>query len=68
MIAPVPVHCFSITFGSETCFGHSHCFCLKRFRLMTLKMILKKRGVTSVHSQVFMTLRIIAKPILTLDN
>ena len=50
------------------CFGHSHCFCLERFRHMTLKIILKERGVTSVHSQVFMTLRIMAKPVLTLDN
>ena len=33
---------------------------------MTLKMILKERGVTSVHSQVVMALKIMAKPVLTL--
>ena len=47
---------------AKTCFGHSHCFCLERFKHMTLKMIFKECGVTSVHSQVFMTLRMIAKP------
>ena len=50
------------------CFGHSHCFCLERFRHMTLKMILKELGVTSVHSQVFMIPGMMAEPVLTLDN
>ena len=42
-------------------FGHF--FCLERFRQMTLKIILKERGVNSVHSQVFMTLRKMTKPV-----